>query len=255
MLERRVEDLVANRPRRSDNHFNQAPAASAELLTREGSSSANSDSFPCHTFAGASSPSVNTVLYIPSLDGGSNIAPTTMNTDVDIGDVIDHGLVSMEFARVLLSRFRGRAAEHFPFVVVHHSTTLGLLRRDTPFLFLAIMAAMAFDNPELQRRLGEEVRTQVFRRMLIRCEKSLELLQGLLIYAAYHFYFYRREKQQVFLISQLCVTLAQDLGIDKSVGRLVDLGVSNPDQETSSSPNLRNAQMRAFLGTYCLSSS
>jgi hypothetical protein len=166
---------------------------------------------------------------------------------------VDRGLVTLEFAQILLNRFRCSAAQQFPFVIISPNTTLNFFRRDTPFLFLAVMATMMFDNPFLQSRLGEELRNQVFRRMLFGCEKSLELLQGLLIYAAWYFYFQRREKQQVFLISQLCVTIAHDLGIDKIKKRHVNLGMQDPGQEPSSS--LSNAQMRAFLGTYCLSCS
>ena len=222
----------------------------AELSTHDDSHSSSSSAFPRQNSVETSNSSVNAAIRIQSTPGTN----TTIN-DRDIADVIDRGLVALESAQILLDRFRRRAAEQFPFVIVPPSTTFSLIRRDTPFLFLTIMATMTFDNPGLQRRLGEEVRTQNFRRLLLEYERSLELLQGLLIYAAWCFYFYRRGKQQVSSISQLCVTLVQDIGIDKAVNRLVDHGTYGSSEEQITSPSLSNAQIRAFLGTFFLSCS
>jgi hypothetical protein len=125
--------------------------------------------------------------------------PTTSGLPVNTApDIVDQGLVTLELAQLLLDRFRGDAAQHFPFVVVPSGVALGTLRRNAPFLFLAIVATMIFDNPLLQHQLGEEVQQQAFQKAMLGAEKSVDILQGLLIYTAWYCHFYRRDKQQVF---------------------------------------------------------
>jgi hypothetical protein len=224
-LERRVEELAAHQASRLNHPQTPAPIDAVYSST---------NSTVGKSFEGSS--------------GLSPMSPIGVNgADGEIGDVVDRGLVTLESAQLLLNRFRGSATQQFPFVVIPPGIPSNRIRKDSPFLFLAIMATMSFDNPLLQSQLAEEVRTQVFRRILFRSEKNIELLQGLLIYAAWYCYFYRRQNHQAFLISQLCVTLAHDLGIDKNKNRQFD----DHGQELSSS--LSNAQRRAFLGTYCIS--
>jgi hypothetical protein len=125
--------------------------------------------------------------------------PTTSGLPVNVApDIVDQGLVTLELAQLLLNRFRGDAAQHFPFVVVPSGVALGTLRRTAPSLFLAIVATMIFDNPLLQNQLGEEFRQQAFQKAMLGAEKSFDILQGLLIYTAWYCHFYRRDKQQVF---------------------------------------------------------
>jgi hypothetical protein len=131
---------------------------------------------------------------------------------------------------------------------------LEAVRQNTPFLFLAVTATMIFDNPFLQHQLGEEVRQEAYKKILLGTEKSLDLLQGLLIYTAWYCHFYRADIHQEFLLSQLCVTLTHELGIDKSKKRQVDrLDQCKRVSTAELSFSLANAQMRAYLGTYCVS--
>ena len=114
------------------------------------------------------------------------------------------------------------------------------------------MATMLSSDPGLQRRLGEEVRIRIYRKVLYQSDRSLEDLQSLLIYAAWYCHYDRRDiHHQVFLVSQLCVTLAHDLGI---ASRRKTWTTSDA-KTVGSQPSLQdsNAQKRAFLGTYCLS--
>ena len=214
------------------------------------SNSTSSGAFARQKFVETPGSSVNAAISSPSTSGTNSTSNSENNADV-----VDRGLVALEYAHILFDRFRGRAAEQFPFVIVPPYTTLDQIRRDTPFLFLTTIATMSFDNPDLQRRLGEEIRTKIFRRLLLGYERSLELLQGLLIYAAWYFFFYRREHQQVSLISQLCVMLVQDMGIDKAVNRRGDQDTCGSREEQKPSSSHSNAQTRAFLGTFVLSCS
>lgn len=170
-------------------------------------------------------------------------------------EVIDHGLLTLGEAQVLLDKYRTRAIQHFPFIPISPETTAQNLRTAKPFLFMCIMAAMKVDNCTIQRQIGEEVRMQAHQRVLLQSESSLELLQGILVYLAWYQYFFSYEKQQIVPLAQLCVSLVYNLGLDQNPNntrRKVDLG---PDETASGRKAARSTdQLRALLGTYCTAS-
>jgi hypothetical protein len=96
-------------------------------------------------------------------------------------DVISKGYVTFEQAEILLQRYR-LEAYNFSFVVLHSATSIDLLRRKRPFLLLSILTFSAQDYPSLQRKLEEELKVTLATKAIIRGEKSLDLLQGLLVY-------------------------------------------------------------------------
>lgn len=169
------------------------------------------------------------------------------------GDIIDRGILTPELTQVLLDRFRTNAPRQFPFVIIPADASLGTVRQHSPFLLLAVVAAMRFDDPNMQCQLGEEVRKQALERILSGNEKNLDLLQGLLVYTAWYCHFYRAGKYEELLLSQLCVTLAHDLGIDKSDEKVDKVGQCRPISNIEMIPSVTNARMRAYLGTYCIS--
>jgi hypothetical protein len=93
-------------------------------------------------------------------------------------------------ANNLLNLFRDDFVTHFPFVVIPAEITVETLRRKSPFLFLTIMAATTFRNSILQRHLATEIQRRISARIVMSCEKNMDLLQGLLVHVAwYHYYF------------------------------------------------------------------
>lgn len=75
--------------------------------------------------------------------------------------------------------------QHFPFVVIPSIAGVFQFRKDHPFLFRACIAAASHTDPPLQMRLGEDLLKYVGERMLLCTEKSLDLLQGLLVVIAW----------------------------------------------------------------------
>ena len=75
--------------------------------------------------------------------------------------------------------------EHFPFVVVPPSMSVQGLRQEKPLLFLAISMATSFHDSLRQQSLGREVVESLSKRLLLQGEKSLDLLQGLLVFIAW----------------------------------------------------------------------
>lgn len=170
-------------------------------------------------------------------------------------DVIDRGLVTLDLAQTLFDKYHTEAIYHFPFVIPNAEADINSLRSNRSFLFLCIMASMLFEDCSLQRQLGEEVRIQAHRRVLLESESSLELLQGLLVYLAWYQYHFLPETQQIVPLAQLCVALVHNLGLDQNPDngkRKVDLG---PDETESCRRSPRTTdQLRALLGTFCTAS-
>ena len=99
----------------------------------------------------------------------------------DFQDSISKGCITFEQAEVSLQAFRTEAA-NFPFVVVDPTIPLDILRLKRPFLLLSILAFSAQWNVPLQSKLEMELKESLCKRVIMDGEKSLDLLQGLLVY-------------------------------------------------------------------------
>jgi hypothetical protein len=164
-------------------------------------------------------------------------------------DPVDAGILDRTSADSLLNKFRADWISSFPFVVIPDSFDVDILRRRQPFLFLAVMAVMTYETPKCQLALSEAFKQQMASRIISQSHKSLEILQGLLVYAGWYHCFYRPETQQIAVILQLCVAMVYDLGLSKNPGdrrnRMMFCDKVSPERTI--------AETRAFLGTYYLS--
>lgn len=101
-----------------------------------------------------------------------------------VQDVISKGLISFDKAEYFLHNFNANTC-NFPFVVIPPQLSLETLRREKPFLLLCILTMSASAYVPLQKLLENEVRECLARKVIINCEKSLDLLQGLMIYVSW----------------------------------------------------------------------
>jgi hypothetical protein len=93
----------------------------------------------------------------------------------------------------LLEIFRTDMTPHFPFVVIPPGTTAGQLHQQNPFLYSAIMMSVAFRNVSKQMAMARDIMMDLSVRLLQKGEKSMDLLQGLLVYSAWYvFYLFLR---------------------------------------------------------------
>jgi len=99
----------------------------------------------------------------------------------DLQDVISRGIVTPEKAEESVRHFR-TTASNSPFVIISPDTSLNYLRRQKPFLLLTILAMATINNMKLQKLLDQEIRDTLGRRVFMSGEKSLDLLQGVLVY-------------------------------------------------------------------------
>ncbi|KAL2068224.1 hypothetical protein VTL71DRAFT_16322 [Oculimacula yallundae] len=106
----------------------------------------------------------------------------------NLQDVVSKGFITLNQADDGLRNFRSKQCA-FPFVVVPSNISIDSLRRERPFLFLAIMCCVAEYNSKLQKHIELELRENLSRRILINGEKSLDLLQGILVYLTWQVYY------------------------------------------------------------------
>ncbi|KAH7372288.1 hypothetical protein BKA66DRAFT_572409 [Pyrenochaeta sp. MPI-SDFR-AT-0127] len=162
-------------------------------------------------------------------------------------DPIGAGLIDEHDAIRLLAKFKTTFMVSFPFVVVDADAPT--LRREQPFLFHAILAVTAYETPNIQYLLADELKRQIAR-MIEHSHKSMGMLQGLLVYTAWYHSFYHPVTQQLAIVIQLCVALVQDLGCSrnqKDKSHLTSLSSSGKSNKVDPV-----AGKRAFLGTYFL---
>jgi hypothetical protein len=158
-------------------------------------------------------------------------------------DPVATGVLPLDQTVQCLDEFRRDHTNCFPFVLIDPSLDADSLRREKPFLFLSIMATVTYRTPSIQRKLGEAFRQQVAVRVVGRSDKGLEMLQGLLIHSAYYHYHYQPGQQQLALMIQMCVALAQELGLSNK----------NKARHFSDAPSMLSTEEdRALLGTYYL---
>jgi hypothetical protein len=82
-------------------------------------------------------------------------------------------------AEVYLVKFR-QWLEFFPFIHLSPDLTAEALHREYPFLWLCIMNVTSMSMPQ-QAILRERLRQEVAQRMVINHDRSIEMLQGLII--------------------------------------------------------------------------
>lgn len=75
---------------------------------------------------------------------------------------------------------------NFPFVVLAGSLTAHELYETDVSLFWAVMSTVASISAELQPEVKASLRAQVSERVVVRREKSLYLLQAILVYLAWY---------------------------------------------------------------------
>lgn len=85
----------------------------------------------------------------------------------------------------LLHLYHRDFAREIPFVVVPPEMTAQQLTKEKPCLWLAIIAVTSYQNAQTQKSLGKEVIKYLSDHAILRGEKDLDMLQGILVYTTW----------------------------------------------------------------------
>ncbi|PTB63251.1 hypothetical protein BBK36DRAFT_1171495 [Trichoderma citrinoviride] len=118
-------------------------------------------------------------------------------------------------AESLLASFHSMLS-HFPCIRLDPDASVSLLAASRPFVLLAILAA-ASGSRSIQ---GNSLYDEEFRRILglkfVACgERSLEILQGILIYCAWYPFHIRPRNKQPFRYLCMATEVIHDMGLDR----------------------------------------
>lgn len=157
----------------------------------------------------------------------------------------------------LYELFPSLMAVHFPFVLVEPNTNGEMLQYEKPLLYRVIIMVAACRDVSRHVVLRQDIMKDIMDRLLIRNEKSLELLQGLLLLMAW--FHYHLPLPQLTNLIQLALALSYDLCLNKSLGgnakyeRLME--ESKCANERLAKREMRKLdERRAFLGVFWLQS-
>ncbi|OJJ73317.1 hypothetical protein ASPBRDRAFT_40982 [Aspergillus brasiliensis CBS 101740] len=124
--------------------------------------------------------------------------------------------LSMHEAEELLLQFRQQRA-YFPFIEVPEEATAASMAASQPFLLLAILTVSLTRKPLLQKRLDERFRRVLSERVIFYGEKSMDYVQGLLVYMAWRPLHIRPLSRQGTQFMQILVTMISDLKLTENI--------------------------------------
>jgi hypothetical protein len=155
---------------------------------------------------GMAASSVSTPADPVLRSGGSN----------EFADVIDRGIVDVENAAKAFDRYVNDFIPIMPMVVFPPGTTMGSVRRNSPVLFLVILSvAIGAFQPGVQMQLLHEVHRVVADRVVIRGEKSLELVQAITLSCMWYSPPDHFEELKFFQLIHMAIAIALDIGMGR----------------------------------------
>ncbi|KAJ5893758.1 hypothetical protein N7495_005449, partial [Penicillium taxi] len=129
-------------------------------------------------------------------------------------DIIDRGVISLNDAEQLVSCFIHEHSLFFPVVVLPPDTTATRLRQTKPVLFLSVVAAAAIAiDSGLAEVLNREIVRLYAQRFFVEGEKSLELVQALLLMCIFYFPPHSPLKLQFYQYAHIASTMALEIGL------------------------------------------
>jgi hypothetical protein len=102
---------------------------------------------------------------------------------------------------------------HLPGVVIH--VTAADLRASKPILFLAVLAAGSSEMANLQRVLTKELMQEFADRVIVRGNKSLELVQALQVAVIWHWPPERFEELKFYQLVHVAAVMAIEIGLGR----------------------------------------
>lgn len=188
----------------------------------------------------------------PSFSGfQASVSPEFNKVPAD--DVVDRGIISLEDADQLVAFFIHDLAPFFPLVILPANTTAAQLRQAKPTLFLSVLAAASISvDAGLASVLNREMVRLYAERFFIEGEKSLELVQALLLMIVFYFPPSSPLKLQFYQYTHIASTMALEIGL--ATKRRVSKRKSDRRNRHEPHDEHLAEQARAVLGCYHLGS-
>jgi hypothetical protein len=172
-------------------------------------------------------------------------------------DVIDRGVISLELATQLLHSYNTGLVNYFPTVHFPPEVTIEELRNTKPTLFLAaIAAASGKEGSRLYSILNTEVLSAYAHRTVIRGEKSLELVQALIITSVWYYPPGKYSQLKFYEYIHMAATMALDIGLGTNPKTFRSRRGTDSDGDSPPAGDLDDAELekrKTFLACYLIS--
>ncbi|KAF2841851.1 hypothetical protein M501DRAFT_355129 [Patellaria atrata CBS 101060] len=139
-------------------------------------------------------------------------------------------LMSWSEAEALFASFKNTSSQYFPFVPVSDEISAAELFEKKPFLFRVICLTASYEDIPKSTKLGEWLMHNISDQLLLKGEKNMDLLQGLLVFIGWY-------HPQFYLLNQLTNLIQLTRAL------VIELGMSKPASAWDSS-NIMRASMK-----------
>ncbi|KPM45481.1 hypothetical protein AK830_g1033 [Neonectria ditissima] len=133
------------------------------------------------------------------------------------GDIVDRGVIDMERAAELFSRYNYDMVPHLPAVVFPPGFTIAELRKTKPTLFLAIMAVATSESPTLQKVLQKELMHVFADKVMLTGDKSVEVVQALQVAVIWYWPPEHFEELKFYQLVHIAAVMAIDIGLGQKL--------------------------------------
>lgn len=151
----------------------------------------------------------------------------------------------------LLSIYQTQLSPQFPFVVIPTSTTLKQLEETRPFLLKVIKMVASLQHRQSMWKQSYTVMRHISEAVIMGSERSLDLLQGILIILGYYHYFCLAHGQ-FNNFAHLARSMIEDMDMDRRSRPHDDFRSVAMDPEESK--RMTNDERRAVVGVWYISS-
>ncbi|RHZ54400.1 putative C6 transcription factor (War1) [Aspergillus thermomutatus] len=170
-------------------------------------------------------------------------------------DVIDRGLVSLPVALEAFNRFVTHMGPQMPFVVFPPGTTMSDVRKSKPVLLHAIIAvSVGAIQPDAHLALLEDFYKTIAERIVVKGEKSLELVQALVVSCHWYTPPDQFEQLKFYQLTHMAVTVAMDLGMNrrlltrnKPLPMFKEMAMKKPPSMNPDSPETRRTWLACYF--------
>ncbi|RYP93142.1 hypothetical protein DL770_000716 [Monosporascus sp. CRB-9-2] len=163
--------------------------------------------------------SLDDLSRTPSSMTTASSSARSSRRQVPLGQLGIQPQFNLDSAERLLTTFRDTLLPHCPSVALPDGADVRSLARDMPFVLLAILAVTSCSTSLQGHSLyDEEFRKVLGLKFVTSSERSLEMLQGLLIYCSWYPFHLRPKNRQVIQYMGMAVDIVQDLELDQEGG-------------------------------------
>lgn len=151
----------------------------------------------------------------------------------------------------LLSIYRNQLGPQFPFVVIPATVTITELEQSRPFLLKVVKMVASLQNRRSMWKQSYDVMRHISEAVIMGSKRSLDILQGILVFLGYYHY-YCLAHGQFNNLTHLAGSMIEDLDLDRRPKLHDDFRSLAMDPEGPK--RMTNDERRAVVGVWYMSS-